>query len=96
MDKNQPYTVTIHVAAPGTKLLDAKQPDVVRGTSMTGHMYLETAHGDPTPILDFHHGWASALWREARCPSPSAESLPLCSARQDTYPARPTATARHV
>ena len=46
MDKNLPYTVTIYVAAPGTKQLDPGQPNVVRGTSMTGHMYLETAHGD--------------------------------------------------
>jgi len=46
MDKNEPYTVTIYVAAPGTKQLDPQQPGVVRGTSVTGHMYLETAHGD--------------------------------------------------
>lgn len=46
MDKNQPYTVTIYVAASGTKQLDPQRPDVVRGTSMTGHMYLETVHGN--------------------------------------------------
>jgi len=71
MDKNQPYTVTIHVAAPGTKLLDAKQPDGVRGTSMTGHMYLETAHGTDQ---------ASAGWQpDGRIPGGGFSAAPVTS-----------------
>lgn len=45
MDKNDRYTVTVYVAAPGTPLVDPEQAGESRGTSFTGHMYLETSHG---------------------------------------------------
>ena len=45
MDKNDAYTLTVYVAAPGTPLVNPEQPNESRGTSLTGHMYLETSHG---------------------------------------------------
>ncbi|QNR97727.1 hypothetical protein ICJ04_02055 [Stenotrophomonas sp. 169] len=46
MERSDRYTLTIYVAARGTPMVDPDQPTRSRGTSRTGHMYLETAHGD--------------------------------------------------
>ena len=45
MDKNDAYILTVYVAAPGTPTVKPEQPSESRGTSLTGHMYLETSHG---------------------------------------------------
>ena len=46
MNKVEPYTVTVYVALPDTRLPDSKDPNVFHGTSGMGHMYLEVAHGN--------------------------------------------------
>lgn len=38
MEKDDRYTLTVYVAAPGTQLMDG-------GSSLTGHMYFELGHG---------------------------------------------------
>ncbi len=84
MDKDARHTLTIYVAAPGTRLADSTE------RSLSGHMYLETGEGDKRLSHGFQPGAAPVgyqrQWHDVSVPGTIVDSD--VSTYQDPYYSR--------